>query len=106
MGLDFLSEILCQAPNDRLPQVLQVLPQLRHADFSALEIVRHPPVKDPDKPLFPIRPILIAGPLAVGQSQKHQGIEVRAVADDAAECGDSGGSMEIPLLGAAADSAE
>ena len=67
MGLDFLSEIFWQPPDDRLPEVLEVLPKLRHADFSALEIVCHPSVEDPDKPLFPVGPILIAGSLAVGQ---------------------------------------
>ena len=98
MGLDFLSEILWQSPHDRLPHVLEVLPELRYTDFSALEIVGHPSVENPDKPLFPVGPILIAGALAVGQSKKHQGVEVGAVTNDAGELGDGGGVIEIPLL--------
>ena len=72
---------------------------MRDVDSSALEIIGCAPVKRPDETLLPVRPVLVARPLSVSESEKHKGVEVGPVAYDARKFRDRGRIVEVSLLG-------
>ena len=54
-----------------------------HRIHAAFEVAGAAAIERPDKAFFPIRPIFITGPHAIGEREEHESIEVFPVPDNA-----------------------
>ena len=55
-------------------------------------------VEHPHQTLFPVRPVLVAGTHAIRERQKHEGVEVFSVSNDASEFLGGRGIIEVSRL--------
>ena len=79
MGLGLGIEIAPQLANDALLELSTVSSNLLDGGWSAFQELAGAAVERPDKPLFPVRPVLIARAHAVCKRHEHEGVEVGLV---------------------------
>ena len=99
MGVRLIAESLAEHFENHGFLGLAVAATLLHGIDTAFEPLTGAAIERPDEPLFPVGPILITRAHAVGEREKHERVEIFAIANDATELLDGGGVLEIPALG-------
>ena len=72
-----------ETPTDHHTLFLAQSPKGPGFNHAAFEVAGAAAIERPDKAFFPVRPIFITGPHAIGEREEHESIEVFPVPDNA-----------------------